>query len=193
MQRICVFCGAHAGTKPAYLESARRLGGLLVERNVELVNGGGQVGMMGATADAVLAQGGRAIGVIPHGLSGKEIAHQDMTELHIVPNMHARKALMAKLSDGFIALPGGFGTLEELFEVTTWSQLGIHRKPIGLANVAGYYDPLLTMIDRAVEEGFIRPEYRQLLLSDSDEAALLDQMIAYRAPDLKRWITPDES
>lgn len=193
MKSICVFCGANPGNDPAYGETAQRLGERLAKQGIDLVYGGGGVGMMGRVADAALSAGGRVYGVIPKGLATKEIAHQGVTELIVVPNMHARKARMAELSSGFIALPGGFGTLEELFEVTTWAQLGIHRKPIGLLNVNDYYTPLVTMIDSAVERGFIRPEYRQLLMNHDTEDELIEGMLTYEAPELKRWISPDET
>lgn len=198
VKRVCVFCGANPGTNPAYAEAARDLGTRIANTKVdgqrlELVYGGGSVGMMGIVADAVLAAGGRAIGVIPKGLASKEIAHQSLTEQHIVANMHERKAMMAELSDAFIAMPGGFGTFEELFEVTTWGQLGIHRKPVAVLNVAGYYDALISMMDKARDDGFIGPEYRQLLMDESDPQALIDLVVRYESPNLPTWMTLDET
>ncbi|MGE3163527.1 MAG: TIGR00730 family Rossman fold protein [Planctomycetota bacterium] len=193
MKSICVFCGANPGNDSSYTTAARALGERLAARGIDLVYGGGSVGMMGAVADAVLGAGGRVHGVIPRGLATKEIAHQSLTRQEIVPNMHARKARMAELAEGFIALPGGFGTLEELFEVITWAQLGIHRKPVGLLNVLDYYAPLITMIDDAVAKGFIRPEYRQLLLAADVDDELIDRMVAYEAPRLQQWMTSEES
>lgn len=193
MKSVCVFCGAHAGDDPAYSNAAYDLGRKLAARSIGLVFGGGSVGMMGAVADATLAAGGTAHGVIPKGLATKEIAHPSLTRLEIVPNMHARKARMAELAEGFIALPGGFGTLEELFEVITWAQLGIHRKPVGILDVQGYYAPLIRMINEAVAKGFIRPEYRQLLITANSDDDLLDRMSNYTAPDLHRWMTEEDS
>ena len=194
MNRICVFCGSSPGTQPAYREAAAALGALLAARGLELVYGGGNIGLMGVVADACMAGGGRVIGVIPEALVGREVAgraveHNGLTRLEIVDSMHTRKARMADLADGFIALPGGFGTFEELFEILTWAQLGFHRKPIGLLDVAGYYDPLLVLCDRAVAEGFLRQDNRALLQSASDPAALLDALAASRPVPVKEWIT----
>ena len=182
MKRICVFCGSSAGRLPVYAETAREMGAELVRRGLGLVYGGGSVGLMGAVADAVLEAGGEAIGVLPRGLARKEFAHAGLTELHLVGSMHERKALMASLSEGFVALPGGLGTLEEVFEVLTWSQLGIHRKPVGLVDVRDYWDGLLGLFRRALADGFIRPEYAGLLLVDATPAALLDRFRAWRPP-----------
>jgi uncharacterized protein (TIGR00730 family) len=176
IRRLCVFCGSHDGLSPIHAEMARVVGRLLCDRGIEVVYGGGNVGLMGILADACLANGGLVTGVIPAFLAGKEIAHTGLTHLHIVDSMHERKATMARLSDAFIALPGGFGTWEELFEVLTWSQLGIQRKPCGVLNVDGYYDALLHMADRAVSEGFVQGAHRGLLSSDADPARLLDSM-----------------
>jgi uncharacterized protein (TIGR00730 family) len=178
--RVCVFCGSSPGARPEYGDAARALGALLARRGVELVWGGGNVGLMGVVADATLAAGGRAIGVIPAALAERELAHATATELHVVRTMHERKALMADLSDAFVALPGGMGTLDELFEILTWSQLGIHRKPVGLLDVAGYYAPLLAFLDSARDEGFVRPADRALLRVDADPERLLDALA--RAP-----------
>jgi uncharacterized protein (TIGR00730 family) len=174
--RVCVFCGSSPGARPVYLEAARELGALLAERGIGLVYGGASVGLMGELADAVLAADGEAIGVIPRSLLGRELAHARLTELHVVETMHERKALMADLSGAFVALPGGAGTLDELFEALTWRQLGLHSKPIGLLDVDGFFEPLLALADHLVEEGFVRPEHRALLLVARDPAALLDRL-----------------
>jgi uncharacterized protein (TIGR00730 family) len=165
----------------------------LVARGEGLVFGGGSVGLMGVLADALLAAGGEALGVIPHGLVAREIAHRSLTEMRVVPSMHARKALMAELSDAFVALPGGFGTFEELLEMVTWAQLGIHRKPIGLLNVAGYYDSLIALVDHAVREGFVPPGNRGLILVDGEPGPLLERLSAYQSPARPEWITPGEA
>ena len=180
--RICVFCGSQMGASPRYREAARDFGTLLAGRGLGLVYGGGDVGLMGVLADAVLAAGGHAWGVIPRSLADREVAHAGLTELEIVTSMHERKARMADLADAFVALPGGLGTLDELFEIWTWAQLGIHAKPIGLLNVLGYFDPLLAFLDRTVEEGFVRPEHRATAAVDDDPARLLDRMLA-QLPD----------
>jgi uncharacterized protein (TIGR00730 family) len=180
--RVCVYCGSSTGRGQVYLEAATALGRLLAERGIGLVYGGASVGTMGAVADAVIAGGGEVIGVIPDHLAGHEIAHPGLSELHIVADMHERKARMAQLADGFLALPGGAGTLEELFEIWTWAQLGLHDKPIGLVDVRGYYQPLLTMVDHMVAAGFLRPAYRDMLAVDADPARLLDGFADYRAP-----------
>lgn len=191
-RRICVFCGSLSGKNPAYAAAAVDVGRLLSERGIELVYGGGNIGLMGVLADTVLQGGGRVIGVIPESLMAKEVGHEGLTDLRIVKSMHERKALMADLSDGFIAMPGGFGTFEEFCEVVTWSQLGIHAKPCGLLNVAGYYDSLLGLFDRAVREGFLRAENRRLVLSDSSPEQLLDKMTHFRIPGIEKWITRNE-
>src|SRR5215472_14505262 len=191
-QRICVFCGSNLGINPAYSRAAEELGLLLVDRGIELVYGGGNVGLMGVLADSVLEAGGRVIGVIPDSLMAKEIGHNGLTELRIVSSMHERKAVMSDLSDGFIALPGGFGTFEEFCEVVTWSQLGLQSKPCGLLNVEGYYAPLLELFDRAVREGFLRRENRQLVLDDSDPLRLLEKMEDFRPKAVGKWIGRDE-
>ncbi|EGK70388.1 Putative lysine decarboxylase [Methyloversatilis universalis FAM5] len=176
--RVCVFCGSRSGDDPVHADATRRLGTLLASRGHGLVYGGGHIGLMGVVADAVLAAGGEAIGVIPHHLQQLEVAHPGLTQLHVVDSMHTRKALMADLADAFIAAPGGFGTLDELCEILTWAQLGLHRKPAGLLNVAGYFDPLLAMFDQAVSAGFLSPAHRALILSDDDPARLLDRLAA---------------
>jgi len=191
-RRICVFCGSNSGMNPAYRDAAIAIGRLLAERGSELVYGGGNIGLMGILADAVLQKGGRVIGVIPESLMAKEVGHLGLTDLRIVKSMHERKALMADLSDGFIAMPGGFGTFEEFCEVVTWSQLGIHAKPCGLLNVNGYYDPLLELFDHAVREGFLREENRRLVLQDRDPTRLLEMMLQFRAPTVDKWISRDE-
>lgn len=174
MRRICVFCGSSAGFDPVYLEQATALGALLAERGIGLVYGGASVGTMGAVADGALAAGGEVIGVIPEHFSQVEIAHAGLTELHVVADMHARKAKMAALADGFLALPGGAGTLEELFEVWTWAQIGLHTKPIGLVDVGGYYQPLRVFVDHMVDAGFMRAQYRDMVAVDQDPRVLLD-------------------
>jgi len=193
MRRVCVFCGSKSGGRPVFAEAAQLLGRLLAERGLGLIFGGGHIGLMGVLADAVLAAGGEVAGVIPQALVDKELAHSQLTELHVVGTMHQRKALMADRADAFVALPGGFGTCEEFFEVLTWAQLGIHDKPIGLLNVAGFFDPLLAWIDGAVAEGFIRPKHRSLLLVAAEPSRLLDELRSYR-PTLPRdkWIEPGE-
>jgi len=176
VRRIAVFCGSNSGVARAYADAAREVGDLLGKRGIELVYGGGRVGLMGLLADACLGAGGRVTGVIPQALADREVAHRGLTDLRVVASMHERKALMAELSDAFLALPGGYGTWDELFEALTWSQLGIQRKACGLLNVADYYDPLIAMVDTAVTQGFIRLEYRDLLLSDTDAVRLLDRL-----------------
>ncbi|WIX79665.1 TIGR00730 family Rossman fold protein [Amycolatopsis carbonis] len=187
LRRICVFCGSSMGFSPAYAEAAAELGKLLAQRGIGLVYGGASVGTMGVVADSALAAGGEVIGVIPEALSSVEIAHAGLTELHVVADMHQRKAKMAALSDGFLTLPGGAGTLEELFEVWTWAQLGLHSKPIGLVDVGGYYGPLVSFADHMVTEGFLGAGYRDLLLVDSDASALLDRFADYSPPTPAKW------
>jgi uncharacterized protein (TIGR00730 family) len=188
LQRICVFCGSSFGSRPAYREAAETVGRLLCRRGIELVYGGGNVGLMGAMADACLDGGGRVIGVIPQALFDKEVAHLGLTELRVVNSMHERKALMADLSDAFLALPGGYGTWDEFCEVLTWSQLGIQRKACALLNVNGYYDPFLEFADRAVSEGFLKDVNRELMLSYDDPARLLDRLGSYSVPVVDKWI-----
>jgi uncharacterized protein (TIGR00730 family) len=191
--RICVFCGSRPGNRPEYLAAARRLGALLVERGIGLVYGGASVGVMGALANAVLSAGGEVIGVIPQALMRREVAHDHLTELHVVKDMHERKAMMAELSDAVIALPGGFGTFEELFEALTWSQLGIHTKAIGLLNVGGFYDGLLALVDHSIEEGFAVPEHRRLYVAAPDSDSLLDLILAFEPPPpVRKWLTPEQ-
>lgn len=188
LKRICVFCGSSSGVQAVHAQAAQAVGALLCRRGIELVYGGGNVGLMGVLADACLAARGRVIGVIPQALVDREVAHLGLTELRVVSSMHERKAVMAELSDAFVALPGGYGTWEELFEMLTWSQLGIHCKPCGLLNVNGYYDPLLDLADRAVSEGFLREVNRNLLLSDNDPERLLDRLSACSVPIDEKWI-----
>jgi uncharacterized protein (TIGR00730 family) len=187
MQRICVYCGSAPGAHDFYTAAAKNLAGTLVQNDIELVYGGSSIGTMGVLADAVLDLGGNVHGVIPKFLEEKEIAHTGLTELHIVPSMHARKSMMADLSDGFIALPGGFGTLEELIEIVTWGQLRFHDKPCGVLNVCGYFDKLLAYLDHTQAEGFLRPESRAMLLSDDDAAGLIRQFERYSAPRINKW------
>jgi len=184
--RICVFCGSTSGRRAEFADAARALGAEMARRGIGLVNGGGHVGLMGAVADGVLAAGGEAIGVIPRALMDRELGHRGMTELRVVETMHERKALMAELSDGFAALPGGIGTLEELFEAWTWSGLGIHRKPVGVLDVSGYWEPLLAMGDRMVAEGFLPEHLRTSLLVAREPGALLSAMSRYEPP-ASRW------
>jgi len=188
LKRICVFCGSSSGTREIYAQTARETGWLLAERGIELVYGGGKVGLMGAVADACLGAGGRVIGVIPQLLKDKEVAHNSLSELIVVQTMHERKALMADLADAFLALPGGYGTWDELCEVLTWSQIGIQRKASAVLNVNGYYDPLLAMADRAVSEGFMKDIHRELLLTDTEPARLLDRMASYSLPLVDKWM-----
>ena len=188
---LCVFCGSNPGADPAYAESARRMGRLLAERGVKLVYGGGRVGLMGALADAALEAGGAVVGVIPDALRRREMAHEGLTQLRVVRTMHERKQLMADLSDGFVALPGGFGTFEEFCEVLTWSQLGLHGKPCGLLNVKRYYAGLLALFDHAVAEQLLQPRNRAMVIAESEPEALLDAMQRYRAPPVERWLTPE--
>ena len=187
MKRICVFCGANTGLDPAFRSQAEALGTRLGERNIELVFGAGRVGLMGAIADATLAAGGHAIGVIPTGLVDRELAHPGLDELIVVDSMHERKARMAELSDAFIAMPGGLGTLEELFEALTWMQLGIHAKPVGVLDINSFYSHLVAHLDRAAGEGFLRMEHRQTLLVETDIDALIDRLLGFRAPQVEEW------
>lgn len=176
LQRLCVFCGSSIGKRGAFQRAARELGSLLATNSIELIYGGGNCGLMGVLADQVLQSGGRVTGVIPEGLMTRELGHLQLTRLHVVAGMHERKALMASLADGFIALPGGFGTFEELFEVITWGQLGLQQKPIGLVNVEGFFDPIFQLMDHAIREGFVRPEQRHSLVSSPSPAELLERI-----------------
>ena len=188
MKRLAVFCGSSAGRAPEYRKAAQALGGLLALRGIGLVYGGASVGLMGAVADAARAANGEVIGVIPQSLVDREVAHPHLSDLRVVGSMHERKALMADLADGFIALPGGLGTFEELFEIWTWAQLGSHRKPVALLNVQGYYDGLLQFLDRCVDEAFVRPTHRGMLLVATEVEDLLQQIGRYEAPAETKWI-----
>lgn len=188
MKRLCVFCGSSLGDDPIYLAGARDLGRALVAGGLGLVYGGATVGLMGAIADAVLAAGGEAIGVIPHTLVAREIAHPGLTTLHVVETMHQRKALMADLADGFIALPGGIGTLEEFCEILTWAQLGVHAKPCGVLDIGGYYAPLLHLFDHMAARGFMPRRERGRILVATDPAELLAQFASFAAPPVERWL-----
>ena len=190
MKSVAVYCGSSAGTNPLYVAQAQALGAALVAQGLTLVYGGGRVGLMGAIADAVLAHGGQVVGIIPDFLDAKELSHRGCTELHIVHSMHERKLLMAERADAFIAMPGGYGTLEELFEVLTWGQLGLHRKPVGVLNVAGYYDHLLRALDRMRDDELLRPENRAMLLQAATPADLLTQLAAYLPAQVEKWLTP---
>lgn len=193
MNRICVFCGSNPGLNPVFVETATELGAFLARENVELVYGGGRVGLMGAVADAVMRNGGKVIGVIPEPLATREVAHGGLTELIVVNSMHERKAKMAELADGFIALPGGFGTFEEFCEIVTWAQLGIHRKPCSLLNIAGFYDSLIALIRHSTEQKFIRPEHHSLVLIDDEIERLFKKMKNYQPPVLEKWLDKSET
>ena len=193
LSSICVFCGSNAGANPAYLKAAEVVGRGLAQRGVQVIYGGATVGMMGALADAARGAGGEVIGVIPQSIFDREIGHAGLDDLRVVGSMHERKALMAELSDAFIALPGGIGTLEELFEVYTWAQLGIHTKPLGLLDVAGYFQPLVAFLDHAVQERFLRPEMRTLLAVSDDLADLLAALEASEPVTVQKWIELDQT
>ena len=193
MNSLCVYCGSSSGRIDAYATAARALARAMVERGIGLVYGGASVGIMGVVADEVLRLGGRAVGVIPESLMRKELAHAGLSELHVTPSMHARKTLMAELADGFVALPGGIGTFEEIFEVWTWAQLGFHGKPCGLLNAAGYYDGLVTFLDHAASEQFVRADQRRMLVVEADPALLLDRFASYSPPALPKWVGHDET
>jgi uncharacterized protein (TIGR00730 family) len=188
VRRLCVFCGSNSGAKPEYRRAAEEVGRLLAERGIEVVYGGGKVGLMGVVADAALAAGGRVIGVLPRALATKELAHDGLTDLRVVESMHERKALMAELSDGFIALPGGIGTMEEFFEVWTWSQLGYHAKPCGLLNSGGYFDGLISFLDHMSSEKFLRNEHRSMLVIAQTASELLDRFATFRPPQVEKWL-----
>lgn len=193
MKSVCVYCGSNEGRLPVYAEAARGLGRALVERGLDLVYGGASVGIMGVIADTVLGLGGRVTGVMPESIVRKEIAHRGLTELHVTSSMHERKMKMAELSDAFVALPGGIGTLEEIFEVWTWAQLGLHAKPCGFLNVAGYYDGLVAFLDHAVAERFVKEANRAMLVVGDDPSDLLDRFAAYGAPVVEKWIRKGEA
>ena len=193
MKQICVYCGSNPGRQPAYREAALALAEELVANDLGLVYGGAHVGIMGILADGVLKRGGRVTGIIPQSLVAKELAHPGLTELHVVASMHERKAMMAELSQGFIALPGGLGTLEEILEVLTWAQLGFHDKPCGLLNVAGYYDGLVTFLDHAVGEGFVRLDHRSMMIIATEPREMLAQFKDYQPPEVAKWIGRNET
>jgi uncharacterized protein (TIGR00730 family) len=193
MRRVCVYAGSNPGTDPAYAEAARSLATLLAERSIGLVYGGGKVGLMGVLADTALAAGGEVIGVMPQALIDREIGHPGLTELKVVASMHERKARMAELADAFVAVPGGIGTLEELVEVYTWSQLGIHDKACGLLNVNGYYDGLVAFLDHAVEAGFLRAQHRAVLTVAADARELLDRLAAFEPPRIGKWLELEQT
>ena len=190
---ICVYCGSSPGRIEAYGSAGCALAKSLVSRNIRLVYGGAGIGIMGMVADQVLKLGGQAIGVIPKALAHKEVAHKNLTELHVTQSMHERKMLMAELSDGFIALPGGIGTLEELFEIWTWAQLGFHNKPCGLLNVEGYYDSLIGFLDHVLAEQFVKKDHHAMLIVETNPEALLDHYINYQPPAVRHWVGKDET
>jgi uncharacterized protein (TIGR00730 family) len=193
VRRACIFCGSSPGARPQYTEATEDLGQLLVKNGITLVYGGASVGLMGRLADTVLSEGGEAIGVIPRALVEREIAHLGLTDLHVVESMHERKARMAELSDAFIALPGGLGTLDELFEIYTWAQLGMHRKPCGLLNVEGYYRHVADFLDHAVAERFVRDEHRDMLIVEEDAATMLDRLQGFdSAAVTPKWIDRED-
>jgi len=191
-QSLCVFCGSNFGRRAGYREAARRLGRVMAERKIRLIYGGGAVGLMGEVADAVLKGGGEAVGVIPQALLDKEVGHNGLSELHVVGSMHERKARMASLAQGFIALPGGFGTLEELCEAITWSQLGLHGKPCGLLNTEGFFDPFQQLLDHACAEGFVSSDHRGIVIAEQEPERLLEEMAAFRPPDADKWLVESE-
>lgn len=193
MKSVCVYCGSNFGANPAYRAAAEALARELVVRNLRLIYGGGNIGLMGVLANQMLAAGGEVVGVIPDDLLRKEVGHRGVTELHVVGSMHARKQMMADLADGFIALPGGLGTLEELFEMLTWGQLSLHSKPCGLLNAAGFFDALSAYLDHARDERFIKPEHRALLLEEAEPGPLLERMLVYEATHDEKWIERDVS
>ena len=193
MNRICVFCGSSSGSHPRYAEAARALGSVLVRRGISLVYGGGNVGLMGIIADEVMEAGGEVIGVIPDALVERELAHGDVTQMIVVRSMHERKAKMAELSNGFVAMPGGYGTFEEFCEVLTWTQLGLYRKPCGILNIEGYYDSFLALLDHAVAEEFIKPVHRRLVISDTHVESLVARLLEYEVPRVDKWISPQQT
>jgi uncharacterized protein (TIGR00730 family) len=193
MKSVCVFCGSSPGANVQYAAVTKQLGGILARRGLSLVYGGGNVGLMGVLADAVMNDGGHVIGVIPQSLVDLEVAHTGLPDLRVVDSMHERKALMADLADGFVALPGGIGTLEEFCEILTWAQLGLHQKPCGLINLAGYFNHLLAFLDHSVSERFLRSEHRSMVLVAADPETLLDHLDAYQPPLLAKWIDRSSS
>lgn len=193
LKHICVFAGSNSGTRVEYVAAARELGRVLARRKLGLVYGGARVGLMGALADEALAGGGHVIGVIPEALVAKELAHRGLSELKVVKSMHERKAAMADLADGFVALPGGWGTVEEFFEVLTWGQLGFHRKPCGLLNIQGYFDRLMSFVEHGIDEGFVKREHRPMISVSGSPSELLDAMATYKAPVVEKWIERAET
>jgi len=193
MNQVCVFCGSSAGVRPEYAQAAAATGELIASRRLGVVYGGGRVGLMGVLADAAIRVGGRVTGVITQALQDREVAHDGLTELHVVRTMHDRKAMMARLSDAFLVLPGGIGTMEEFFEVWTWGQLGEHAKPCGLVNAAGYFDGLIGFLDRIVTEGFLKPKHRAMLIVGESPAQVLDAFARYEPPSVGKWIRPEET
>jgi uncharacterized protein (TIGR00730 family) len=193
LQRVCVYCASNDGTRPEYLAAARALGTLLAERGLCVVYGGGRVGLMGALADAAMAAGGEVIGVMPHALVQREVAHHGLTALHVVDSMHERKALLAELADAFIALPGGIGTLEEFFETWTWAQLGVHVKPVGLLDVAEYWRPLVRLLEHVEQEGFLRGTPAEWLVMESDPGVMVDRLASFTPPSMRRWLRLGET
>lgn len=192
IKSICVYCGSRSGRNPAFFEAADQLAGVMVERGIKLIYGGASIGIMGRVADTVLALGGEVVGVIPEALATKEVAHEQLTDLHVTQSMHERKMKMAELADAFIALPGGIGTFEELFEIWTWAQLGLHVKPCGLLNVEGYYDALIAFLDNVEDQGFVSREHRSILLVDSEPGRLINRFLDYRSPETPHWLMPDQ-
>ena len=193
MKSVCVFCGSSMGNNPAYTELAVQVGREIAQRGLQLVYGGGSVGLMGVVADAAMSSGGKVVGVIPQALLDRELGHGGLSELIVVSSMHERKSEMVRRADAFLALPGGFGTFEEFCEVLTWAQLGIHEKPCALVNLNGFYDPLLSLFDRSVIEGFLRPEYRAFVLTSSSPVEVLDLLQGYLPVKREKWIGPDET
>lgn len=193
MKNICVYCGSSPGRLDAYADGAHALARALVQRDLGLVYGGAGIGLMGLVADTVLQLGGCVVGVIPEALARKEVVHKSLTDIHITQSMHERKTLMAELSDGFIAMPGGIGTFEEIFEIWTWAQLGLHTKPCGLLNVAGYYDALTAFLDHAAAEQFLKPQHRSMLIVEQEPEKLLDRFARYQRPSVQKWLDADES
>lgn len=193
MNRLCVYCGSNPGRLPVYREAAAELGRELVRRKIALVYGGASIGVMGAVANAVLENGGEVIGVIPQSLATREVAHSNLSELIVVTSMHERKARMAELADGFVALPGGWGTFEEIFEILTWAQLGIHSKPCGLLNIANYFDHLALFLQHAMDERFVREEYQAMIMMEQQPEILLDRFSQYQPPQVRKWIAVDET
>ncbi|QDT44930.1 LOG family protein YvdD [Gimesia alba] len=192
LKSLCVFCGSKSGSDQQYQQSAIELGRLMAQRNISLVYGGGSVGLMGIIADAVLESGGKVIGVIPRQLATRELLHPGVEEMYVVDDMHTRKAKMSECSDAFIAMPGGFGTLEELFEVVSWVQLGIYSKPVGLLNTAGFYDPLLNMVEHCIETEFIKPKYRDLIIADDSPSTLLEHLQRHQLPKIEKILNPEQ-